>query len=234
MKWILIPAALMSLLLSCTNNESLKKTDVNPNTVYFDYTVRGDDDDTNVTAYIQFKRGGPNGPALVLENPAKVELDGETIPSHIAKLTGTYYEIQKPLNSFIGKHTITFTDFDGKEYSEEFHYGRFSLKTEIPRIVNRGDLIIDFRGLGSEDKIRVSATDTSFASRDIVELDTAKNGRLIISAGKLKNLVNGPIILLLSKETEKPVENGTKAGGRIVVSYRIKKEFELRGKAPAP
>ena len=65
-------------------------------------------------------------------------------------------------------------------------------------------------------------------SKDIHEIDTVKNNRLIITADKLKNLTDGPITLQFYKEIEKPIRNGTKEGGRISISYGLQREFELR------
>jgi hypothetical protein len=225
---IILIAVSILLLTSCTNNEIGNSKNVNPYAIFFDYKIRGEEKDSNITVYIQYKKGGPNGTTLVLNEPAKVQLDSEEINIDSAKLTGAYYEIRKPIAGFAGKHTIIFTDFNNKEYKEEFVYNPFKLKTKIPAVINRGDLAFDFEGLEAEDYIRVAAVDTSFMSRDIHEIDTVKNNRLIIPASKLKNLVNGPITLLLSKEKERSMKNGTKEGGRIVVSYGMQREFELK------
>jgi len=221
------------IFLAACNNVIKDRKPVDPDAVFFDYKIRGEEKDSTVTVYIQYKIGGPNGRSFVLDDPAQVRLDDEIIPTASAKLTGAYYEIQKPSGSFAGKHTISFTDLNKKEYKEEFIYKPFKLRTRIPDAINRSDLAFDFEGLESEDYVGVIATDTSFISRDINEIDTVKNNRLIIPAGRLKNLFNGPIILLLSRETEKAIKNGTKAGGRIVVSYGLQREFELKPPAPS-
>jgi hypothetical protein len=228
-----VPGFIILLLFvsSCTNNPIGNKKEIDPDAVFFDYIVRGDEDDSNVTLYLQFRIGGPNGYALTLKDPAKVELDGEIISVDSARLTGAYYEIQKPADSFVGKHTITFTDFNKKVYKEEFEYQPFSMETELEN-VSRGDLVFHLEGLEKEDYLHVSATDTSFTSRDIIEIDTVRNGELIIPAGKLKYLVDGPITLLLSKETQKITRE--KIRGRITISYGLKREFELESQAPAP
>jgi hypothetical protein len=223
---------LIFLLLSvsaCTNNTIGNRKDVDPDAVFFEYIIRGDEYDSNVTLYLQFRIGGPNGYTLTLKDPAKVELDGEPIRVDSAKLTGAYYEIQKPAESFVGKHTITFTDFSKKIHSEEFEYKPFSLDTDLDE-VERGDLVFDLDGLEKEDYLHVSATDTSFTSRDIIEIDTVTGGKLIIPAHKLRYLVNGPITLLLSKETQKIIRNEIR--GRITVSYGLKREFILESQQP--
>jgi hypothetical protein len=221
-----VPGFIFVLLFApaCTNNPLGNRKDIDPEAIFFDYIIRGDEDDSDVTLYLQLRTGGPNGYTLTLKDPAKVELDGELIQVDSAKLTGAYYEIQKPAESFIGKHTITFTDFNKKVHIQEFEYKPFSLETELDE-VDRGDLVFDLEGLEKEDYLHVSATDTSFTSRDIVQIDTVKDGKLIIPAYKLKYLVDGPITLLLSKETQEIVKNEIR--GRITVSYGLKREFDL-------
>lgn len=219
---------LILLVSACTNNTVGNKKNMDPDVVFFDYIIRGDEDASYVTLYLQFRIGGPNGYTLTLKDPAKVELDGEIIPVDSAKLTGAYYEIQKPAESFIGKHTITFTDFNKKAHSQEFEYKPFSLENDLED-VSRRDLVFDLEGLEKEDYLRVSATDTSFTSGDIVEIDTVRNGKLIIPAARLKYLVDGPITLLLSRETQKNIRNEIR--GRITVSYGLKREFELKTQA---
>ena len=215
-------------LFSCTSNEIGNSKDVNPDRIYFDYQVRGDERDTSVTLYLQYRMGGPNGTTLVVDPPAKVQLDSEIIPVDSARLSGAYYEIQKRSQSFAGRHSILFTDANNKQYDQEFIYQPFKLKTKIPATINRSDLAFDFLGLASEDYIRVILTDTSFMSKDIHEIDTVKNNRLVVTADKLKNLTDGPITLQFYKEIEKPIRNGTKEGGRISISYGLQREFELR------
>ncbi|HET9825386.1 MAG TPA: hypothetical protein VFP87_08630, partial [Chitinophagaceae bacterium] len=141
---------------------------------------------------------------------------------------GAFYDVEKDAASFNGKHTILFTDFDQREYKEEFTYTPFKLKTKISPQFNRGDLLLEFTGLEDDDHLRVIIADTSFISRDIHEIDTIKNNRVLITADKLKAVVNGPIVLLLSKETERPIQNGTSAAGKISITYGMQREFVLR------
>lgn len=224
-KLVIILLLPVIFLIACTDNTPAWEKPEKQDGVYFDYKIRGEESDSNVTVYIQYKMGGPGGDAFLLTEPAHVQLDGETIYVDSARLTGAFYEIQKPAYSFVGKHTILFTDENKKEHKEEFEYDPFYLEKELPAVVNRGDLAFDFRGLKKEDHIRISATDTSFMSKDIIEIDTVKNNKLVIPADKLRNLVDGPIVLLVTKETEKMTKDGIR--GRVVVSYGFEREFEL-------
>ena len=219
-------------LTACTGNETGNRGNVNPDAIYFDYKIWGEEKDSSVTVYLQYHRGGPNGTTLLLDEPAEVKLDSERFRVDSSRLGGIFYELQKPSEEFAGKHTIIFTDQNKKEYSEEFIYRPFHLKTKIPAIMERGNLVFDLDGLEVVDYVTVFATDTSFTSKDINRIDTVKNGRLIIYEEELKNLVDGPVSIQFNKDIEGPVKQGTKKGGRIVIRYSLQREFELRTKTP--
>ena len=216
-------------LFSCTSNEIGNSKDVNPDAVFFDYEVSSDNDSSDVTVNLQYRMGGENGTTLVLNEPSKVLLDGEQLEADSAKVTGAFYEIQKPLSSFAGKHTISFTDLNKKVYREEFEFTPFIFEPGVPAILERGDLVFTFKGLEPVDVLSVTLTDTSFQSADIInDTDTVRNGRLVIASYRLSALVNGPINLQLYKEVDKPIKNGTQEGGNIHFRYGLKRQFELK------
>ena len=230
---LIISILLFSFLFcSCTSNEIGNAKDVNPDAVYFDYKIWADDGKEEATVNLQYRMGGPNGTTLILDKPANVLLDDEPLKLDSSKFSGAYYELQKPLAAFAGKHAIVFTDLNNKEYKEEFEFIPFSLSPELPMVIKRGDLVFNFTGLEPVDYLHVSLTDTSFTSDDINDLDTIKNGRLVISAERLSKLSNGPINLQFYREMEKPVKNATKEGGMLTITYGLKREFELKDMAP--
>jgi hypothetical protein len=225
---ILVSISLLSLF-SCTSNEIGNIKDVNPDAVFFDYTVFADEDNSDVTVNLQYRMGGKNGTSLVLDEPSKVLFDGEQLKVDSAKVTGAFYEMQKPLAAFTGKHVISFTDLNKKEYNEEFEFTPFTLEPNIPAVLERGDLVFTFSGLESVDVLSVTLTDTSFQSADIMnDTDTVRNGRLVIAAHRLSALVNGPINFQLYKEVDRPIKNGTKEGGNLHIRYGLKRQFELQ------
>ena len=212
---------------SCTSNEIGNAKDVNPESIYFDYKIWGDEGNDNLTLKLQYRFGGVNGTTLTLEKPAKVELDGELIPVDSSKMTGAFYEIQKPTKKFAGDHTITFTALNEKQYWEKFRFQPLQLRTRLPEVLKREKIFLEVDGLEDEGIVRVILTDTSFASEGINRLDTIKNGKIIITNEDLENLVNGPIRMELIKEEDSPVKNGTREGGRLSISYGLKREFIL-------
>lgn len=225
---------LFSLLfiVACTSNEIGNSDDVNPEAIFFDYEIWAEQGKENVTIKLQFRMGGPNGTTLVLKESSNVKLDGEEIKLDSAKFSGAYYEIQKPQLSFAGMHEIVFTDLSGREYKEEFEFIPFIIRPDIPEILTRGDLLFNLEGLKPMDQVRVILIDTSFSSDDINDLDSVKNGKLVISKDRLSTLKNGPIHLQFNREYEKPVKNGTREGGMFSMTYRLKRDFELKGQAP--
>lgn len=216
-------------LFSCTSNEIGNSKDVNPDAVFFDYEVWAEEGKEDVTVNLQYRMGGKNGTTLVLDEPSKVILDEEQLKVDSAKVTGAYYETQRSLASFTGKHTINFTGLNKKEYNEEFEFTPFSLEPDVSSTLNRGDLIFNFKGLDSVDVLSVTLTDTSFQSADITnDIDTVRNGRLVIKADRLSALINGPIHLQFYREQILPLKKATKEGGKFMITYGLKRDFELK------
>ena len=222
----LLPAI---FLFSCTNNKEPDSSDeVDPEAIYFDYQVKGEEGNDYITVLLQFRFGGENGGTLTLNEPGKVELDGEVVAGDSSKITGTYYEIQKPIEIFTGKHSIVFTGSDKNIYKDEFNFKLLSLITTIGDTLRRSDMIFEFSGLEPEDYIRVLLTDTSFTGDGINRLDTARNGRLLITKEDFQNLVNGPVQLEFIREYERRIKNGMGEGGKLQITYSLKREFILK------
>ena len=214
-------------LISCNSNEIGSSKDVNPEAIYFDYRIWGDEGNENLTVKLQYRFGGENGTTLTMEKPAKVELDGEMIPVDSSKMNGAFYEIQKPIKKFTGDHAIIFTDINKKQYREKFRFQPLQLRTPLPSVLKRGKMLLEVDGMEEEGFARVILTDTSFASEGINRMYAIVNSQIIITEEDLKSLVNGPIQLELIKEEERPVKNGTREGGRLSISYGLKREFIL-------
>lgn len=217
------------IFFSCTSNEIGNVKDVNPETIYFDYRIWGEEGNDQVTVKLQYRFGGPSGTTLLLEEPSKVELDGELLKADSSSFSGVYYEVQKPLASFAGRHTIVFTDMKKKQYKETFNFQPITLETEIPDTILRSRIVFKFRGLDGPDYIRILMTDTSFTGEGINRLDTVyKDGLVTIRKEEIGDLENGPVQLELIRETDREVKNGTSEGGRIVITYSLRREFILR------
>lgn len=213
--------------VSCSNEENGNRKDINPESIYFDYKIWGQEGYDKIIVKLQYRYGGENGESILLEEPSKVELDGEVLKADSAKMTGVYYEIQKPIATFSGKHTITFTGSNNKKYKKVFDFQPISLTKPLPAVIKRKDLIFEFKGISTDDLVRVLMTDTAFFSEEVNRVDSVKNGRLYIFKEELTGLKNGPIYLEITKEYEREINKGTSEGGRLSISYGLKREFIL-------
>ncbi|MGH2552599.1 MAG: hypothetical protein ACRDEB_02715 [Chitinophagaceae bacterium] len=213
---------------SCSDNKPNNRKEIDPEEIFFDYKIWGGEGNDFITVKLQYRYGGENGESFFLEAPAKVELDGEILKADSARMTGVYYEVQKPLKSFAGKHTITFTASNNKKYRETFNFQPLMLTKPVPASLQRTDLIFEFKGLSNDDLVRVLMTDTSYLSEEINQVDSVKNGGIVITREQLRGLKNGPIFLEITKEFESEIKNGTREGGRISISYGLKREFILK------
>jgi hypothetical protein len=212
---------------ACTNAEREQK-EVTPGAVFFDYRIWGEEDKGDVTCLLQFRMGGPNGATLLLEDPAKVELDGEIVKADSARLAGAFYETIKPVNEFKGKHSIVFTDVDKKQHKEEFEFTPFQLSAELPQKLQRKPFtirLVDFPADAAT--IHISLTDTSFTTNDVNEIAEVVNGGVEVTETMLNKLRAGPIVLELSTENERVVNKGANDKGRIWMRYGLRREFEL-------
>lgn len=222
----MIPVIILGLMIieGCLPNDKEAATDV-----YFDYKITGEEGKPGVNCLFQFLAGRRNNRAVHLMQPATIKLDSIELTVDSAKLSGAFYEKIFPLDSFAGPHEILYTDVNRKKYKEEFFFTVFHLANELPAAVDpANDLFIRLAGLKELDSLRVVATDTSFESLGINEVLPVHKGELNIAAKFFGQLVDGPIILLLYHETERPVKEGTAKGGRISVTYSLQRQFVLK------
>jgi hypothetical protein len=221
---IILLFSILVLLISCTDTDKKNGNNTDPDNIYFDYEITAAEGNDNLTVLLQFRVGGEEGDAVSVGN---VSLDGEMMTLDSSKMSGAFYELHKPLIEFAGKHTILFTGINKKEYKEEFNFQPVELITQLPDSIKRGEMNLEFEGLDPEDYLRVLLTDTSFINDGINRVDTVNNGQLFISQSDLVTLANGPVQLQFIREYERPVKNGTKSGGRLLITYRLQREILL-------
>ena len=190
--------------------------------LYLDYKVSAEEAAEYAVVLLYFRDGGRNGNAVALEEGSQVSFDGEPLTADSARLTGVYYEAQRPLAGFAGSHTIVYKDKEGREYKQAFQFTPLTLES-LPPVLSRQDLSLRLGESAGKSRIQVLVTDTSFETADINEEYMATNGEIIITHDELNNVVSGPITLELVKEEVQPLANG-----RLVINYTLRRELELR------
>jgi hypothetical protein len=213
---------------ACTNAEKDETKSLAPDAVFFDYRIWAEEGKEGVTCLFQFRRGGPNGHAVLLQDPARIELDGNGLTVDSAGLSGVFYEMVEPVNEFEGRHTIAFTNAEGKQYKEEIEFIPFNLSADLPGEVPRKPLTIVLEDFPKkETAVRLTLTDTAFATNDVNEIVMVEDGKLKITQSMLNKLKSGPVSLEIFKEEERSVRYTIKESGKVWVSYGLRREFEL-------
>jgi len=215
-----------AIVAGCTNRDTINK-EINYDDLYFDYTISAEEGDENVTCVFQFKKGGDAGKAINIE-PSTVYLDGQPIKTDSAKLSGFFYEVQKPLKSFGGKHTIVFRTADNKQYENDFDFSAFAFTEELPGKLRRKAFTIHLKNFPTKEKaVRLLLLDTAFESSGFNDLVPVVNKQINIDQYILSSVRNGPVVLELYLEQERQLKQHTTAGGKISITYGLKKEFDL-------
>ena len=212
---------------ACNSNEIGGSKDVNPDAVFFDYQITGDEEDAMATVLLQYRFGGPHGTTLVLDDPSYVTFDGKKIVVDSSRIAGAYYEVRVPAAQMAGKHTISFSDANGKQYVQEFSFQPLSLATTIPDSLRQTELALQLAGIEDGQAVRMVLTDTSRNGEGIDRTDTVKGGMIRVKAAELASLVPGPIHLELMRDSRVPLRQTTAEGGRMTLSYSLRREFTL-------
>lgn len=223
---------LLVCMMACNNNGKMPADRIaNPNSLYFDYKLWGDEESNTITLNLQYRLGGNEGVPVSLPPPGNVTLDEYRIEPDSSKMNGVYYEVNIPVQDFAGPHEIVYTDVEGRQYREGFEFPVISLKREFPKTIFRKDLNFELAGLDTLDFVRTIVTDTTFYGRGIDRVDTVRNGLVTIGRAALNSLKSGPIYLEFHKEEEWPLKETKAAGGRFTLSYAVTRAFELKDSA---
>lgn len=219
--------SLAAVLVGC--NATVRQQEISENDmIYMDYQATGDEEGGEVTVRLQFRYGGPEGDALLLDTPASVRFDGQLLLPDSSRMGGAYYEISYLAAEFKGKHEIIFKDEAARTYTDTFHFPFFSLSTRFPAAVSRGkDLELNVAGFDKKDVLHVMLTDTSFYGRGLDRIDTVSEGKLLFTPRDFSVLRNGPIHLEFYREEQRELQKTGRQGGRLYLSYSLSREFVL-------
>jgi hypothetical protein len=224
---LVIALCLTAILLCCNNQDDDMETEAPRYQTFVEYSFWAEEEKGFVTGLFQFRMNGDENTPSRLAPSAKVELDGEIVGGDSAGISGSFYEIHKPLDEFAGEHTIVFTTEDKRKLSEQFTFSPFTLVTANDTLMTRNEMLLQFEGLKDGETVRIVMTDTSFRSNGINSVETIENNAVDMRPLLADNIKNGPVILQVFKEDERMIRGNSSVSGRISITYSLKKEFEL-------
>ncbi|MFZ4771484.1 MAG: hypothetical protein ACOYLO_14975 [Ferruginibacter sp.] len=218
----LLPFLLVPFLFSCNTEEIGNSKDVAPDTIYTSYTMAYSEGESLVNCTAQFRFAGPLGTTLVLNNPSNIQLDGHSIPIDSSSSRGAFYEFNKPMSTFTGSHTWSFTDIAGKTYEEPFMFEPVTLQSELPATIKTADLLLKFNGVNDNDSMSVTVIDTTKPDADNEQKYRISNGTVLLPAALFKNLKPGTLKLYCYLIRKKALQNCPKEGGLISEIHYLK------------
>ncbi len=113
------------IMAACSSNEIGESKDVAQDKIYQAYSISYSEGNSNAEIYCQFRFAGKNGTTLVLNKPSQVQFDGEKLPVDSGAASGAYYRVYKSASNFFTKHTLIYTNTDGKKNGEQFFFRQF-------------------------------------------------------------------------------------------------------------
>ena len=190
-----------------------------------DFQVSAEEGGNWVTCLLRFPKRR-NGKSYPLPEGMKVSIDGQEILPDSAGISGIYYELQQPLESFGGDHTITIRGREG-EYSIPFRFEPIVLENARDSILSGEDTYFELKGAVEGDMVHVSVIDTSFSSEYINKEEKVWEGKVMISSIEWAQLTPGPISLELSIEHRASLQEWFPKGGTIRIMYDIRRDLHL-------
>ena len=232
MKFFVTAFVLGGIVIACTSNEIGNSKDVNPQTIFVDYAVSGEENNDSVTCMAQFRFAGSNGTTLVLNEPSNIRLDGIEIGVDSNDAMGAFYQKKFKIASFAGPRAWKYIDGQLNSYPAAFMFTRFSLKSQLPRALSRKDsLLIELNDLRNGTEITTALSDTSSETEDIILKTKVDHGRFTIPSSVWRQLRPGPVSVQISNSVDTTLSIGERPaeGGRIFINYSLhEREINLR------
>ena len=102
------------------------------------------------------------------------------------------------------------------------------MQEELTGKIRRKPFIIHLKDFPSTQRsVRLILLDTAFESGGFNDKIPVVDGKINIDNYILSSIKKGPVILELYFEQELPLRQQTRAGGKISITYGLKREFEL-------
>src|SRR6188474_2243939 len=149
------------LVIFLTGCEDSRRNATGYDNLYLDYKITSEEGE-DVACVFQYRKGGPEGEAIIIPPPGKIVLDGTTLEADSAGFSGIYYEQYINADSSQGEHEVVFTAPDKKKYTEKFRFEPFDVEN-FPEQVPREPFVIRLKNFPEgKSKVRLLLIDTAF------------------------------------------------------------------------
>jgi hypothetical protein len=219
----LVISSLATGLAACSSNEIGNSKDVAQESIYQQYSISYSEGDEKAAINAQFRFGGKNGTTLLLNNPSSISFDGTTIKVDSSDFGGAFYQVNKPVANFYGTHHFIFTDINNKKFDNDFVFEKFGLVNAPSAAAKTASLQLQFdsAGLRAGDEVTVSSSDTD-SSFSVTGTVSDKNFTISIPAEDIKRQKGKELKLDISLHRNVPLQQNSKEGGELNISYRLK------------
>lgn len=212
---------LLAGMAACDSTEIGDSKDVNQDKIYMDYHITCEEATGNVVLNFKYRFAGSAGTTLVLNEPSQVELDGKKLAVDSTEFSGAFYEVEKKISEYTGKHLVSFTDFSGKKWDNTFDIAPLALDP-LPEIADKKkDLEIAYSTvpMGANDYLEISSsgTDSSFRYE---QPGPARS--ITIPVKELKRQKGRSLSLACTFYREIALSQTASEGGRLKMTYRLK------------
>lgn len=218
-------AILFSLITvsSCTSNEIGESKDVAQDKIYLQYSIKYSEGNDKASIFAQFRFAGKNGTTLVLSKPSLLAFDNDIIKVDSSAVSGAFYELDKPIANFYGKHHFIFTDINNKKFDNDFYFDSFHL-INVPASASKKQFLNIFFQSGPlqpGDHVDIASTntDSSFTATQ----DAGDGGNFVVIPSKeLMRQKNNEVKLEATLYRKIKLQQNSAEGGDMEIRYSLK------------
>lgn len=208
--------SLMILFLCLSACSKISSNEVEASSIYGELSLSRTEGSTNATASASFFVGGSTGTMVVLDEPAKITINGQAGNEVYEQIIGSVrYERSIPVT---GNAAFSYTDKEGTVFNNTLNMpGSLSMSVSANTVFKSTGFVISYSttsGFGSGEQLEVYLSTDNAATWDYYPLVTnATSGSTTIPSSELTNFNPGSLTIRICREshpvTQAPYPKGT-------------------------
>lgn len=209
------------LIPACTSNEIGFSKDVNPATIYTQYSIIKEKDHDSIRCRAQYRFAGQNGTTLFLSHPSMIQLDQQTLFVDSSDFEGAYYEKQFAPHQFSGSHYWLYTAIDGKKFKESFTLQTPVCYADFSTTIQPANYTLSYQQLQAPVEITVALIDSAGNDYSFTRKLSSQNNQLRIEPAFFDSLATGPITISTYINQNRALRHCPDEGGNLSLYYFI-------------